>query len=217
MADRVARVLIVDDHVLFAEAVRMALNANGFEVVAVVPTVEGALREVGRRRPELVLLDIGLPDGNGITVGRSILDAYPETHVVALSAITDARTVREALQAGLHGYVVKDTPIERLVESMRSVLGGQVVVPRAVSSRVAGGRSSEDEAVALLVDQLTAREREVLALMAQGLSNAGIARQLVVTEGAVEKHVRSIFQKLRLAPSTDVHRRVVAALTYLEG
>jgi two-component system nitrate/nitrite response regulator NarL len=192
------RILIVDDHVLFAEAVTMALGARGYTVAGVVDSVEEAMPAVERVQPDLVLVDIALTDGNGIALGRTILREHPGIRVVAVSALNDPRTVREALQAGLNGYVIKDTPIGRFVQAIETVLAGDVVVPRALSRQVAGMRTSEERASALLIAQLTRREEQVLGLLVEGASSKRIARVLGVSPNTVRTHVQNVLMKLQV-------------------
>lgn len=192
-----ARVLIIDDHMLFAEAIRLTLEAHGITVVGIVNTVEEALPAVRRLRPDLALVDIGLPDGSGLTLGQRILQES-ETQVVVLSALEDPRAVREALRVGFQGYIVKSTPIARFVEAVEAVLGGEVVVPRTLAPRIAGMRSSEEEAVALLVDQLTPRELEVLELLVEGANGQSIARSLGISPNTVRTHVQNVLMKLQV-------------------
>jgi two-component system, NarL family, nitrate/nitrite response regulator NarL len=193
-----ARILIVDDHTLFAEAVKMALGAHGYTVAGIVGSVEDAVPAVRELAPDLVLVDVALPDGNGLALGRTIAREHPGMRVVALSGLDDPSAVKEALQGGLHGYVIKDTPVARLVQAIETVLGGDVVVPRSVSPRVAGARTSEEEAAALLVAQLTPREREVLDLLVQGKSGASIGRSLGISPNTVRTHVQNVLTKLQV-------------------
>lgn len=202
---------------LFAEAIRSALQARGFEVVAIAGTGEEALRATRELRPDVVCLDIGLPDRNGLDVGREILGEDPTVKVLALTALEEPRAVREALRAGFHGYLVKDTPVARFVQAVEAAMGGQVVVPRRLASRVAGARSSEEEAAALLADQLTPREREVLGLLVEGASGPAIARRLGISPNTVRTHVQSILTKLQArsrleAASFAVRHRITTGL-----
>lgn len=208
------RVLIVDDHGLFAEAIRLTLDANGVEVVGIANTVEEGLDAVHRLRPEVALVDIGLPDGSGIDLGERILAERPETKVIALSALGDPRAVRDALRVGFHGYIIKDTSISRFITAIEAVLGGEVVVPRALAPRVAGKQSSDEEAVALLVDQLTPRERQVLELLVEGASGQAIARALGISPNTVRTHVQNVLTKLQVrsrleAATFAVRHRIV--------
>lgn len=209
-----ARVLIIDDHMLFAEAIHLALEEHGFEVVGIAASGDEALSAVRRWHPDLALVDIGLPDRSGLAVGRAILQERPETKLLALTALDDPRTVREALRGGFHGYVVKDTPVSRFVQAVGSVLGGQVVVPRPLAPRVAGALSAEEEAVALLSNQLTPREREVLELLVEGASGQAIARSLGISPNTVRTHVQSVLTKLQVrsrleAATFAVRHRIV--------
>ena len=192
-----ARILIIDDHVLFAEAIRLTLEAQGMTVVGIINSVKEALPAVRRLSPDLALVDIGLPDGSGLTLGQRILEEV-ETQVVVVSALEDPRAVREALQAGFQGYIIKNTPISRFVEAVEAVLSGEVVVPRTLAPRVAGMRSSEEEAVALLVDQLTPRELEVLGMLVEGASGQSIARALGISPNTVRTHVQNVLTKLQV-------------------
>jgi two-component system, NarL family, nitrate/nitrite response regulator NarL len=199
-----ARVLIVDDHRLFADVISTMLTDRGLDVVAVVTTAGAALVEAERSSPDLVLLDIDLPDGNGIEVGRSILAARPRTIVLIVSALAHPEWVREALGAGFHGFVAKDAPLERFVSSVTAALDGQVVVPHELTSpnRV---RSSEEEYADVVGAQLTAREREVLGMLVDGASTEEMAERLGVSRNTVRTHVGRVLNKLQ------AHSRLEAA------
>lgn len=212
---KTARILIIDDHALFAEAIKLTLEEHGATVVGIAQTVEEALPAVLRLRPDLALVDIGLPDGNGVALGQRILQESPETQVVALSGLEDPRAVREALRVGFHGYIIKDTPIPRFLQAIEAVLGGEAVVPRTLAARVAGMPSPHEEAVALLVDQLTPREREVLQLLVEGASGQSIARSLGISPNTVRTHVQNVLTKLQVSSRLEaatfaVRNRVVA-------
>src|SRR5215207_660312 len=199
------RALIVDDHTLFAEAVRATLEAKGIKVVAVVANGAGALEAVTAHRPDLVLLDLGLPDRSGLAVGADILDEAPETKVLALTALDDPRAVKEAMRTGFHGYLTKDTPVAKFVEAVLAAIGGQVVMPHRLAASAAGARSSQERQVALMADQLTYRELDVLRLLAEGMQGDAIARKLGISRNTVRTHVQSILTKLQ------VHSRLEAA------
>ena len=208
------RVLIVDDHALFAEAIRLTLGAHGVEVVGIANTVEEGMSSIRRHRPDVALVDIGLPDGSGLALGERVLAECPETKVIALSALGDPRAVRDALRIGFHGYIIKDTSISRFITAIEAVLGGEVVVPRALAPRVAGKQTSEEEAVSLLVDQLTPRERQVLELLVEGASGQTIAATLDISPNTVRTHVQNVLTKLQVrsrleAATFAVRHRIV--------
>lgn len=197
--------LIVDDHLLFAEAIRSTLESNGIDVVAVATDGVQAMRALHEHRPDLALVDIGLPDQSGLAVGKQILAESQQTKVCAVTALDDPRAVKEAVRLGFHGYIMKETPIPRFVASVLAVMSGQLVVPHRVGARVAGVRTSGEHAVARLADQLTSRERDVLELLAEGLHTDAVADRLRISRNTVRTHVQSIFAKLQ------VHSRLEAA------
>lgn len=199
------RALMVDDHTLFAEAIRPILEDQGIEVVAVVTTGAAALDAVREHRPDIVLVDIGLPDRSGLAVGADILDTWPETKVLALTALDDPRAVKEAMRAGFRGYLTKDTPVTKFVEAVLAALGGQVVVPHRLAAQAAGARSGHEREVAMMAEQLTYRECDVLALLVEGVAGDAIARRLGISPNTVRTHVQSILTKLQ------VHSRLEAA------
>jgi two-component system nitrate/nitrite response regulator NarL len=199
------RTVIVDDHTLFAEAVRATLEARGIRVVGVVTNGADAIRSVSEHRPDIVLMDLGLPDRSGLAVGADILAEWPETKIVALTALDDPRAVRESMRTGFHGYVTKDTPVVKFVDAVLATIGGQVVVPHRLAARAAGARSRQDREVALMVEQLTYRELDVVRLLAEGLRGDAIAQRLGISKNTVRTHVQSILTKLQ------VHSRLEAA------
>jgi two-component system nitrate/nitrite response regulator NarL len=199
------RALIVDDHTLFAEAVRATLEARGIEVVGVVANGASAIEAVGAHQPDLVLLDLGLPDRSGLAVGADILDQAPDTKVVALTALNDSRAVKEAMRTGFHGYMTKDTPVAKFVEAVLATIRGQMVMPYRLAAHAAGSLSSQEHQAALMADRLTYRELDVLRLLAEGMRGEEIVRKLGISGNTVRTHVQSILTKLQ------VHSRLEAA------
>jgi two-component system nitrate/nitrite response regulator NarL len=194
----------VDDHRLFADAVRPTLEELAMDVSTATSGAE-AIEAVTAEPYDLVLLDLGLPDEGGVSVGRKILEARPHTVLVAVTAIDDPRAVKEALDAGFRGYVTKDVRIQRFVAAIRAALEGEVVVPRRTATAVTGTRSAEERHAELLARQLTRREEEVLALLVEGARGEEIGRRLSISSHTVRTHVQSILTKLQ------VHSRLEAA------
>jgi two-component system, NarL family, nitrate/nitrite response regulator NarL len=199
------KVLVVDDHKLFAEAIRAALTHRGMEVIGLAGTAHEAVAVASREQPDLVLQDLGLPDESGLEAGKKILAACPRATILAVTALNDASAVREVMRAGFHGYVTKDTPLPQFIKSIEASLSGQVVIPYRLSSRAGGRISAEEEHASLLVKQLTPRELKVLALLAEGASGAVMAERLCISRNTIRSHVQNILTKLQ------VHSRLEAA------
>jgi DNA-binding NarL/FixJ family response regulator len=196
--------LIVDDHRLFAEAIGQSLSARGVADVEVVPTGRDARIAVRRRCPDVVLVDIGLPDDHGIALGRDIMQEFPGVKVVALTALEDPRSVQDALRSGFNGYLTKNSEPAQFRRALESIADGQTVFPHRLGKQAghSNGHHSHDE---LLADQLTAREIEVLQLLAEGASSREMAERLSVSPNTVRTHVQGILSKLQ------VHSRLEAA------
>jgi DNA-binding NarL/FixJ family response regulator len=175
------------------------------EVLGVATSGREALEQLKELEPDFVLVDIGLPDMSGLDVGREIMVIHPDALVLAVTALNDPDTVGEALRAGFDGYLTKDTPLPQFVKAIESALGGQVVIPRRFAQRAAGGMSPSEQSAALLLKHLTARETQVLELLAQGASSTQIATELSVSANTVRSHVQNILTKLQ------VHSRLEAA------
>jgi two-component system, NarL family, nitrate/nitrite response regulator NarL len=197
-------VLIVDDHRLFAEALTWAMERLGMTVV-LASNGEEALEATHRHTPSLVLLDIGLPGTSGLLVGREILRLAPNTKLVAVTALHDPGSVKEAIRLGFHGYITKDTPMERFAASINAAVGGQMVMPHHLARVVAESPSDEDRHASVLAAQLTARERDVLGMLVEGASSELIAQRLSISPNTVRSHIQSILPKLQ------VHSRLEAA------
>jgi DNA-binding NarL/FixJ family response regulator len=212
------RVVVADDDVLVREGIASILVRAGYEVVGEADdaaTLEAATRE---HAPDIVVTDIRMPPTNtseGLDVARTLRADFPALGVLVLSAHVEVEDAIDLLQAGTGvGYLLKNRVLkpDDLVDALERVRdGGSVIDPELVHELV-----TRRQRVDPLAD-LSPREREVLALMAEGRSNAGIAARLFISEGAVEKHVRSILGKLRLPTSDDDHRRVLAVLRFLEA
>jgi two-component system nitrate/nitrite response regulator NarL len=199
------RILIVDDHRLFADVIRSVLERHGMEILAVASSVEEGLASARREHPDVVLIDLGVPDGSGISLGRTIVEELPETKVIALTALNHPKVVGEALRAGFAGYLTKDTPLTQFVAMIEAAAGGEVVIPQRLAAAVVGARSAEERHASLLAEQLSPRERQVLTLLAEGASSEDIAAKLSVSPNTVRTHVQSILTKLQ------VHSRLEAA------
>jgi DNA-binding NarL/FixJ family response regulator len=212
------RVALADDDVLLREGLASLLERSGFDVVGQCSDGSEMIALVRAHEPELAVVDIRMPPTHsieGLEAARVIRDEFPETAVVVLSAHVEVEHAMDILASGHRtGYLLKSriTDVDEFIETLgRIVRGGSVVDPVLVQELVAARRIDDP------LDVLTPREREVLALMAEGRSNAGIARQLWVTEGTVEKHVHHILGSLRLREADDDHRRVLAVLTFLDA
>jgi DNA-binding NarL/FixJ family response regulator len=213
------RVVVAEDSVLLREGLVRLLAEDGFDVVGQAGDAEDLLRKVGAHRPDVAVVDVRMPPSHtdeGLRAAAEIRERYPQTAVLVLSQVIEPGSALELLTASAEGvgYLLKDrvADVDRFTEAVRRVAdGGSALDPEVVSTLL--GRRRRDDPLA----DVTAREREVLALMAEGRSNAAIAEQLVVTERAVEKHVTSIFGKLGLAPAAEDHRRVLAVLAYLRA
>jgi DNA-binding NarL/FixJ family response regulator len=211
------QVILADDDVLLREGLASLLAGAGFEVVGQAGDAVGLLQLTRERTPELVVVDIRMPptwSTEGLEAARLIREELPETAILLLSAHVVVEHAMELLASGQGvGYLLKRrvTDVDEFIENLERISrGGSVVEPALVQELFAARR--RDDPLAML----TVREREVLALMAEGRSNAGIAHRLWVTEGTVEKHVRSIMSKLALPETEDDHRRVLAVIAFLE-
>jgi NarL family two-component system response regulator LiaR len=191
------KVLVVDDHALFTDAlVPVLAEMEEMEVLGVARSGQEAFELARRERPDLVLLDLGLPDVTGIEIGRRLLEERPDLTILALTGRRDAQAVKEAMAAGFAGYLTKDTPLPSFADRVRSALRGETVVPARLETPRVETRTPEEESAALLAGQLTPREREVLSLLVEGSDNAEIARRLSVSANTVRTHVQSILTKL---------------------
>ncbi len=215
----VLRVVIAEDNFLIREGVRELLaTAPDVEVVASCGDMDSLLEAVEREKPDVVLTDIRMPPtetDEGIRAAETLRDTAPDVGVVVLSQYDEPDYALALLERGARGrgYLLKQrvSDLDQLVAALREVArGGSVIDPKIVEGLVAA-RSRADSPL----DQLTAREREVLSEMAQGKNNAAIAGALVLTERAIERHINSIFSKLGLTQEKDVHRRVKAVLLFL--
>ena len=212
------RVALADDDILLREGLASLLERAGFDVVAQCGDATQLIAEVRELRPDLVVVDIRMPprhSTDGLDAARVIRTEHPQTAVLVLSAHVEVEHAMDLLASGQgSGYLLKNriTDVPEFIDTLKRIVrGGSVVDPALVHELVAARRADDP------LQDLTAREREVLALMAEGRSNAGIARHLVVAEGTVEKHVRSILMKLHLPETTDDHRRVLAVLAFLDA
>lgn len=212
------RVVLAEDSVLLREGLIRLLSESGFEVVDACPDAESFLRSVAKHVPDLVVVDVRMPPtftDEGIRAALVVREQYPAVAVVVLSQYVEENYATE-LVAGRSrgiGYLLKDrvADVREFVEALRRVAaGGTALDPEVVSQLLSRAKRRDP------LERLTARESEALGLMAEGRSNTAIAAKMVVTEGAVEKHVSSIFAKLDLPPAEGDHRRVLAVLRWLQ-
>ena len=213
------RVVLADDSVLLREGIARLLEDAGFAVVGQSGTADDLMLKVRSYKPDVAIVDIRMPPtqtDEGLRAAKEIREKHPATAVVVLSQYVELGYALELLQDSAEGvgYLLKDrvSDIGEFAAAVRRVAdGGSALDPSVVAQLV--GRRRRDDPLA----ELTKREREVLELMAEGLSNVAIAARIFVTERAVEKHVTNIFQKLRLPAAPDTHRRVLAVLAFLRA
>jgi DNA-binding NarL/FixJ family response regulator len=199
------RVLLVDDHPLFLDGVRAALaGAEEIEIVAEAHDVATALELVAELLPEVVLMDLNLPDGSGIDATRQLLQTSPETRVLVMTMAADDDAVVAAMRAGARGYVVKGAGRDELIQSVRAVAAGGAVFSPSVADRLGGffsGMAAQPGREAF--PQLSEREREVLELVARGYDNRRIARELFLSDKTVRNHVSSVIGKLHVSDRAE--------------
>jgi DNA-binding NarL/FixJ family response regulator/class 3 adenylate cyclase len=212
-------VVLAEDSVLLREGIASLLEEGGFEVVGQAGTADELLLKVRSYNPDVAIIDIRMPPTHtdeGLVAAKEIREKHSETAVLVLSQYVEAGYAMELLSESAEGvgYLLKDriSDVDDFRAAVRRVAEGGSALDPTVVSQLVGRRRRDDP-----IGDLTPREREVLGLMAEGRSNHAIADELVVTERAVEKHVTSIFSKLRLAPAAEDHRRVLAVLAFLRG
>ncbi|BBY64306.1 response regulator transcription factor [Mycolicibacterium helvum] len=212
------RVVVADDDVLLREGLASLLSRSGLEVVGQAGDGTELLDLVRGEHPDLVVTDIRMPPTHtteGLDAARLIREEAPNTAILVLSAHVDVDHALELLSGGhAIGYLLKSrvTDVNDFLDTVGRVVNGASVIDPALVTELVSARRRNDP-----LEALSSREREVLALMAEGLSNGGIGRRIFVTEGTVEKHVRSILTKLDLPETNDDHRRVRAVIVYLES
>ena len=213
------RIVVAEDLFLLRDGLVRLLEAHGFEIAAAVEDAPGLLTALVSERPEVAIVDVRLPPtftDDGLRAAIEARRQVPGLPVLVLSQYVEQLYARELLadRAGGVGYLLKDRVFndDQFIDAVRTVASGGTVMDSEVVTKLLGRRAQEES-----LARLSAREREVLELMAEGRSNSAIAQRLFVTEKAVSKHSTSIFTKLDLAPSDDDNRRVLAVLAYLNG
>ncbi|MCP2335672.1 LuxR C-terminal-related transcriptional regulator [Actinomadura rupiterrae] len=212
------RIVIAEDSVLLRAGLIKLLETSGFEVPAAVGEAEGLLAAVAEHRPDAAIVDVRMPPGftdEGVRAALVLRQEFPEVAVLLLSQYVEERYAADLLATHTSGvgYLLKDrvADVSAFLDALRRVAAGGTALDPEVVSQLLLRRSSSP------LERLTPREREVLALMAEGRSNAGIAGALVVSESAVAKHINNIFSKLDLPHAEADHRRVLAVLRFLDG
>jgi DNA-binding NarL/FixJ family response regulator len=199
------KIIICDDQAIVREGLELLLRLEkDFEVVGLARDGAEALDEVARTHADLVLMDLKMPGVNGVEATRQICARFPRTKVLILTTFDDDEWVFDAVRAGASGYLLKDTPREKVIEAVRGTAAGKSFVDPQVAGRLLDQVASKQEQPATMVtDKLTGRETDVLRLIALGLSNAEIAKRLHLSEGTVRNHVSAIFAKLGVSDRTQ--------------
>jgi DNA-binding NarL/FixJ family response regulator len=210
------RVAIADDDVLLRQGLSALLREGGYDVVGQASDAAGLIDLVRKEQPDVAIVDIRMPPSHtteGLEAARTIRAELPQVAILVLSAHIEVEHAMDLLGAGSGiGYVLKSRvgDVDELSQTLDRISSGGSVIDPALVEELVRARRARDP-----LEELTTRERDVLALMAEGRSNTGIARSLWIAEGTVEKHVRNIFQKLQLPDAPDDHRRVLAVIAFL--
>lgn len=208
------RILLIDDHALFRIGLSELLERRGLEVVEAVGDCSVGIQQVVKLQPDVVLLDMRMPEMNGLEVLKKLRSMDQTMPIVILTTSRDESDVIESLQSGAQGYLLKDMEPDDLIRSLNDIVGGQTVVASeltmVLAKAVRGEKPSATSITTTLMDNLTPREREILCLLAEGKSNKVIANNLGISDGTVKLHVKAILRKL------EVHSRVEAAVIAVE-
>jgi DNA-binding NarL/FixJ family response regulator len=208
------RVILVDDHPVFRNGLRALLEASGIDVVGEAATGADAMALAARLNPDVVLMDLGLPDMSGVEAIGQIVAARPEARVLVISLYRDDGSVDSALRAGARGYVVKDAPAEEVVAAVQAVASGSAVIGGSLAGRLADlvhgrdGEIAEDS-----FPSLTSRERQILGLMAKGLTNSAIAERLGLSGKTVANYVSVVLAKIEAVDRTEAAQKVARLRT----
>ncbi|MDP9406294.1 MAG: response regulator transcription factor [Actinomycetota bacterium] len=199
----VIRVVVADDHALFRRGLEMVLQSEpDIEVVAEANDGDEVVTVAEQHMPDLVLMDVRMPGRGGIDAARAIKDAVPHTKILMLTISDEEEDLYDAIKAGASGYLLKEIPIDEVADAIRSVAAGQSLISPSMASKLltefAAMARKGEEKPQLASPRLTDREMEVLTLVAQGMSNRDIARELFISENTVKNHVRNILEKLQL-------------------
>jgi len=210
------RVLIVDDHALFRRGLEMVLDEeDDIELVGQASDGAEARERAGESLPDVVLMDIRMPKSSGIEACRGMKEAAPSTKIVMLTISDEEEDLFEAIRAGASGYLLKDIPLDEVAEAVRAVYGGQSLISPAMAGKLLtefatlARRPEEERVQQVPPPRLTDREMEVLKLVAKGMNNRDIARELFISENTVKNHVRNILEKLQ------IHSRMEAVMIAL--
>jgi DNA-binding NarL/FixJ family response regulator len=199
------RVVIVDDHPMVVDGLRMALELAGMNVVGTAGSVAGAVSAATEHRPDVIVMDIQLPDGTGVDATRAVLGAAPGAAVLMLTMLDEPDTVMAAVRAGARGYVVKGATRDEIVRAVTAVAGGEAIFGASVATQVLAGAAAGAIPDRPAFDDrfLTDREREILVLVADGLGNAAIADRLGISAKTVANHVSMLLTKLQVTDRTQ--------------
>lgn len=210
-ASAALRVLVIDDHTLFRSGLKELLGRRGIEVVAAVGDGAEGCRLAAELRPDVVLLDLRMPEVDGLAVLRRLNESDPDIPVVMLTTSSDERDLVASLRGGAQGYLVKDMEPDQLIDSLHEIVAGSTVVAPHMTGVLAKVVQGEEPSLAsnARFSELTAREMEILCHLAEGLSNKVIARELGITDGTVKLHVRSILRKMQVQSRVEAAVRAV--------
>jgi DNA-binding NarL/FixJ family response regulator len=199
------RVLLADDQILFREALHTLLSVQtGIEVIAEAGTGHEAITLALRHRPQVILMDVQMPGLDGVAAARRLKTELPDCRVILLTTFDDDEYVFEGLRAGAIGYLLKDVPAKRLVEAIEAAVRGETFLHPSITAKIVAEVTRQTQPAAPpLVEPLTAREIEILRLMAKGQNNREIAETLVITEGTVKNHITNILGKLEVRDRTQ--------------